>query len=443
MRLVWRKGRNRSGVGQSILDVPADTLERIAMAVDTPVYVYDAEAIRSSYGELTAALSAFPHQILYSVKANSNLSILRLMRGLGAGVDVVSGGELVRVLCAGFAPDMVVFSGVGKTRRELTAAVENHIGLINVESHDELTLLNEVAQELGMVVKFGFRVNPDVATDTHPYTQTGERGMKFGVPMGDVLSQALWARDQEYLLLRSVGMHIGSQILDASRFRQGAEKLVSLIEQLRDSGAEELHSVDVGGGIGIQYTSEEGLDAAQYASAIELLARSTGLKIMLEPGRYLVGNAGYLLTRCVHTKQSGGRSFVVVDAGMNDLLRPSLYGAVHDICVVAGGEIDESELRSVDVVGPICETGDFLGVDRKLPEVTRGTLLAVRSAGAYGFTMSSNYNSRPRPPEVMVEGDRWAIIREREMIEDLMRGEQLSPDVALDWRTGRENTVDE
>ena len=430
-------------MGQSILAVPAETLERIATAVDTPVYVYDSDAMRSRYRELTAALSGFPHQILYSVKANSNLSILRLMCGLGAGADIVSGGELVRVLRAGFPADKVVFSGVGKTRRELTAAVENHLGLVNVESHDELTLLNEVAQELKTVAKFGFRVNPDVATNTHPYTQTGERGMKFGVPMGEVISQALWARDQEYLSLQSVGMHIGSQILEASRYRQGVEKLASLIEQLRDSGVEELHSADVGGGIGIQYTTEEALDAAVYAAAIEPLARRTGLKIMLEPGRFLVGNEGYLLTRCVHRKQSGGRSFVVVDAGMNDLLRPSLYGAVHDICVVAGGDTDQSEVTTVDVVGPICETGDFLGVDRQLTGVKRGTLLAVRGAGAYGFTMSSNYNSRPRPPEVMVEGDRWAIIRERETIDDLMRGEQLSSDAELDWRTGRENTVDE
>ncbi|UCD25078.1 MAG: diaminopimelate decarboxylase, partial [Gemmatimonadota bacterium] len=346
-------------MGQSLLDLPVVTLARIAAAVGTPAYVYDAAAIRGSYGELSNALAGFSHQILYSVKANSNLSVLRLMRELGAGADIVSGGELARVLRAGFPAAEVVFSGVGKTRGELRDAIANRIGLVNVESPDELELLNEVAQDMGVVVRFGFRVNPDVATDTHPYTQTGERGMKFGVPMREVVGLALWAKDQEYLSLESVGMHIGSQILDASRYRQGAEKLAKLLEELRQAGIQGLHSVDVGGGIGIRYTDEEGLDADQYAAAIEPLARSSELTIVLEPGRFLVGNAGYLLTRCVHTKRSGGRRFVVVDAGMNDLLRPSLYQAVHDIRVVTGEDHGAEDLTSVDVVGPICETGDF------------------------------------------------------------------------------------
>ena len=443
MCLVRFRGHNRSGVGQSLLDLPTAMLERIAAAVGTPVYVYDAAAVRARYEELSAALSGFPHKVLYSVKANSNLSILRLMRELGAGADIVSGGELARVLRAGFQAGHVVFSGVGKTREELEAALRSRIGLVNVESSDELRLLNDVTAELRTPARIGFRVNPDVATDTHPYTQTGERGMKFGVPLNEVIPLAEWVERQRYLTLESIGMHIGSQILDASRYEQGADRLASLVEQIREAGGHELRSVDVGGGIGIRYTSESPLEPVGYAAAIEPLARKTGLEIMLEPGRYLVGNAGYLLTSCVHTKRSGGRSFVVVDAGMNDLLRPSLYQAVHDICVVSGRVGDGDTADTVDVVGPICETGDFLGVDRELTGVVRGTLLAIKGAGAYGFTMSSTYNSRPRPPEVMVEGDQWAIIRERETIEDLMRGEQVTGEAGLDWRPGGRDAIDE
>jgi diaminopimelate decarboxylase len=423
-------------MGQSLLEIPAATLDRIAVAVDTPAYVYSADTIRSQYRELSAALSGVPHRILYSVKANSNLSVLQLLCGLGAGVDIVSVGELTRALRAGFSADDVVFSGVGKTRRELIEAIRQRIGLINVESEDELTLLDQVARELGTVVRFGFRVNPDVATNTHPYTQTGERGMKFGVPMREVVRLARWANDRGSLSLTSVGMHIGSQILDAAHYEQGAAKLGELVVELREAGVAAIRSVDVGGGMGIRYTTEDPLDPVVYAKVIKRLADQTGLSVMLEPGRFLVGNAGLLLTRCVHCKQSGGRNFVVVDAGMNDLLRPSLYGAVHDICLVTDEPGSTAESTIVDVVGPICETGDFLGFERDLPGVTRGALLAVQGTGAYGFTMSSTYNSRPRPPEVLVDGDRWAVIRERETVEDLMRGEPAASGAQLDWHTG-------
>jgi diaminopimelate decarboxylase len=422
-------------MGQSLLEIPAPILDRVADAVDTPVYVYCADTIRARYRELSAALSDVSHRILYSVKANSNLSVLQLLRSLGAGVDIVSAGELTRVLRAGFPAEEVVFSGVGKTKRELTEAVSQRIGLINVESEDELTLLAEIARGLDTPVRFGFRVNPDVATNTHPYTQTGERGMKFGVPMNEVTRLARWASDTGSLSLISVGMHIGSQILDSGHYEQGATKLSALVAELREAGFDELVSLDVGGGIGIRYTDELPLDPQAYAKVIRRLADQTGLDIMLEPGRFLVGNAGLLLTRCVHRKQSGGRHFVVVDAGMNDLLRPSLYGAVHDICRVTAVSSAATESTVVDVVGPICETGDFLGFERELPGVVRGTLLAVRGAGAYGFTMSSTYNSRPRPPEVLVDGDRWAVIRERETVEDLMRGEPAANETQLDWQT--------
>ncbi len=331
----------------------------------------------------------------------------------------MSGGELVRALRAGFAPRDIVFSGVGKTRLELTAAVREGVGLINVESLDELKLLTEVATELGAVADLGIRVNPDVTTKTHPYTQTGERGMKFGVPLDEVVQLARLAEAKDCLSVRSIGMHIGSQITDAEHFREGAQKLADLVDELRAAGVKGIRSVDVGGGIGIRYTNEHPLEAEEFAAAIRPLADDTGLEVMLEPGRFLVGNAGYVLTRCVHRKRSGSRNFVVVDAGMNDFLRPSLYGAVHEICVVQGS---------------ICETGDFLGFQRELPEVSRGALLAVCGAGAYGFAMSSSYNSRPRPPEVLVDGDHWAIIRDRETVDDLMRGEPTLENAALEWR---------
>jgi diaminopimelate decarboxylase len=421
-------------VGESVLEISADALERIATSVGTPVYVYHADAIRRRYAELTGALSGFSHRIHYSVKANSNLAVLRLLRELGAGADIVSGGELVRALRAGFAPRDIVFSGVGKTRLELTAAVREGVGLINVESLDELKLLTEVATELGAVADLGIRVNPDVTTKTHPYTQTGERGMKFGVPLDEVVQLARLAEAKDCLSVRSIGMHIGSQITDAEHFREGAQKLADLVDELRAAGVKGIRSVDVGGGIGIRYTNEHPLEAEEFAAAIRPLADDTGLEVMLEPGRFLVGNAGYVLTRCVHRKRSGSRNFVVVDAGMNDFLRPSLYGAVHEICVVQGSEPPDSSGRTYDVVGPICETGDFLGFQRELPEVSRGALLAVCGAGAYGFAMSSSYNSRPRPPEVLVDGDHWAIIRDRETVDDLMRGEPTLENAALEWR---------
>jgi diaminopimelate decarboxylase len=326
-----------------------------------------------------------------------------------------------------------VFSGVGKTRHELATALAAGIGLINVESADELHLLAEVAQEEGAVARIGIRVNPDVATQTHPYTQTGERGMKFGVPLGEVLSMARWAEEREAVSLRSIGMHIGSQIAVAEHYSVGASKLAGLVAELRREGLGELQSVDVGGGLGISYTNERALSAADFASAVEPLAREVGLELLVEPGRFLVGNAGLLLCRCLYLKKSGGRTFVVVDAAMNDFIRPSLYQAVHDIKVVSTGVAHPSESVVCDVVGPICETGDFLGVDRSLEGVAQGSLIAVLGAGAYGFTMSSSYNSRPRAAEVLVDGRRWAVVRARETVRDLMRGEISLDGDQIQW----------
>lgn len=403
-------------------------LAAIAATAGTPLYVYDAGAVRARYAELDAALQARTdrYRIHYSVKANSNAAILRLLHGLGAGVDVVSGGELRRALAAGFGPGQVVFSGVGKTPVEIEAALRARIGLINVESGGELETVACIAARLQARARIGIRVNPDVITETHPYTQTGERGVKFGVPLDEVLAVARRALDLRHVELVSVAMHIGSQITSDAPYRAGAAKLAALVAALRAAGVTTLTSLDVGGGLGIAYTAgDPALDPAAFADAVAPLHPATGLEIMVEPGRYLVGNAGVLLTRVLYTKHSGGRRMLIVDAGMNDLLRPSLYQAVHPIHLVGGA--DGMATERVDVVGPICETGDFLGLARPLPPAETGALLAVGGAGAYGFTMSSQYNSRPRPAEVLVDGDRWGVIRERESIEDLVRGEHGTP----------------
>jgi len=403
-------------------------LAAIAATAGTPLYVYDAGAIRARYEELDAALRARTAHchIHYSVKANSSAAILRLLHDLGAGVDVVSGGELRRALSAVFGPQQIVFSGVGKTPGEIEGALRAGIGLINVESEGELETVGCVAARLQTRARIGIRVNPDVTTETHPYTQTGERGVKFGVPLDEVLAVARRALELAHLDLMSVGMHLGSQITADAPYRAGAAKLAALVAELRAAGVTTLTSLDVGGGLGIAYAAgDPALDPAAFADAVTPLHRATGLEIMVEPGRYLVGNAGVLLTQVLYVKHSGGRRMLIVDAGMNDLLRPSLYQAVHPIHLVGGA--DGAATARVDVVGPICETGDFLGLARQLPPAEPGALLAVGGAGAYGFTMSSQYNSRPRPAEVLVDGDRWGVIRERESIEDLVRGEHGTP----------------
>ncbi len=421
MRVVWAARGDRGGVGEGILI-------RIASAVGTPVYVYDAEAIRRQYTELTAALAGVPHRIHYSVKANANLAILGLLRGLGAGADIVSRGELARSLAAGFRGPDLVFSGVGKSEQELEAALAAGVGLINLESEGEFEVLRRLARGRGAQASVGIRINPDVTTETHPYTQTGRAGMKFGVPLDQVLPLARRIAAEPNLMLASVAMHIGSQITDAAPYREGAQRLGELVAGLREAGIRALTSVDVGGGLGISYGCEEGLDLSRFAQAVAPLARETGLPLLIEPGRFLVGNAGWLLTRVLYCKRSGGRRFVITDAGMNDLLRPSLYQAYHEIRVLDGtGSGDPTDATAVDVVGPNCESGDFLALDRSLPGARPGALLAVLGAGAYGFGMSFQYNSRPRSAEVLVDGDRYAVVRQRETVDDLMRGEHLAP----------------
>ncbi len=402
-------------------------LTRVATAVGTPVYVYDAAVMRRRYQELDQAFRGLPHRIFYSVKANSNLAVLALLRGLGAGADIVSGGELARARRAGFPGRDVVFSGVGKTAAELTAALEGDVGLINIESAGELETLRGLCRARGARARIGIRINPDVTADTHPYTQTAGKGMKFGVPLDEAVPLARCAARAPELDLVSLGMHIGSQIVDAAHFRAGAATLGRLAAEVRSSGLGSLEALDVGGGLGIRYTEERGLTAEEFADAVRPVVREAGLAVWLEPGRYITGPAGALLTRCVYRKHAGGKNFVIVDAGMNDLMRPSLYGACHDIVVLnaAGAATPDGP---VDVVGPLCETGDFLGLDRRLAGAGPGALLAVLGAGAYGFSMSSTYNSRPRAAEVLVDGDRWAVVRRRDSVDDLMGGETAEPE---------------
>jgi len=405
-----------------------EQLADIAVRVGTPVYVYDADAIRDRYRELTGALAGAGLQahVHYSVKANSTLAVLALFRSLGAGADIVSAGELARVRAAGFDPADVVFSGVGKTAVELEAALRAGVGLINIESAAEAELVGCLAARLNVPARIGIRVNPDVTTTTHPYTQTGEKGMKFGVPLDEALAVARRVHTTPGLELTSVGMHIGSQIDSGRPYASGAAKLAGLVAAIRDGGIGTLSSVDVGGGLGIAYTgAERSLDPTAFAQAIAPLQAATGLPLLIEPGRFLVGNAGVLLARVLYRKASGGRTILVTDAGMGDLLRPSLYRAEHPVRLIGAGLGAPTEV--VDVVGPICETGDFLALDRWLPRAAPGTLLAVGGAGAYGFVMSSQYNSRPRPPEVLVDGPRWGVARTRETPDDLMRGETGEP----------------
>jgi diaminopimelate decarboxylase len=415
-------------MGEGVLTERRSLLRGIAEAVGTPVYVYDAPEIRRRYGALVAAFEGIPHRICYSVKANSNLAVLALLRGLGAGADIVSGGELARAAAAGFRPGDIVFSGVGKRPDELEAALRVGVGLINVESPGELERLHDAARRLGVVARMGIRVNPEVTAETHPYTRTAGKGIKFGVPLDEVLPLARCAAGLPHARLCSLGMHIGSQIAEAVHFRTAAETLAQLVRELRAAEGPMLESVDVGGGLAIRYTSEPELSAAEFAAAVRPLWDETGLPLVLEPGRFLVGSAGVLLTRCLYRKHTGGRDLLIVDAGMNDLLRPSLYGAAHDIRVIVEGA-DGPRVPdgvSVDVVGPVCETGDFLGLERRLPGAGPGALLAVLATGAYGFSMSSTYNSRPRPAEVLVDDHRWAVVRARESVDDLLRGESLA-----------------
>jgi diaminopimelate decarboxylase len=397
-------------VGAGLLSVDPALLAAIAERAGTPAYVYHANAIRAQYHALEDALAQVPHRIHYSVKANGNLGILRLLRQLGAAADIVSVGELRRALAAGFSPEAIVFSGVGKTLAELAEAARAGVGFIHVESAGELDALIAVARHAGTPVGVGIRVNPDVTADTHPHIRTGERTAKFGVPFDEVVGLARRVVDDPLVRLRSLAMHIGSQITEAEPYRRGTVKLLELVAAVRAAGVRTLECLDVGGGLGVRYHEEALPSLRAFAAAVAPPVRAADLTLLLEPGRFLVANAGVLLTRVLYRKHAGGREYVIVDAGMTDFIRPSHYNAYHEIVPLKDGGRPG---RVVNVVGPVCESGDFLALDRKLPLVEPGEYLAVLGTGAYGFVMSSTYNARPRPPEVIVEGDRWYVARPR------------------------------
>ena len=399
-------------------------LSEIAEGAGTPAYVYNAEVIRRQFGRLDRALAAAPHRIAFAVKANANLAVLRVLRDLGAGADIVSGGELARALAAGFAPERIVFSGVGKTDAELQAAVAAGIGHVHLESAAELEALADIVQRAGRPVRVGIRVNPDITADTHPYIATGQGGIKFGVPFDQVVPLGTAITRHPLLTLDTIAMHIGSQLLDAAPYAEGVGRLLEVVERLRGAGVGGITTLDIGGGLGIRYRDESPLAPEALAGAVLPLVRGSGLALTLEPGRYLVGSAGLLLTAVLSRKHSGGKDLVIVDAGMNDLVRPSHYMAYHEMVET---EAHGRSAAEVDVVGPVCETGDFLARDRTLPGLERGERLAVLGAGAYGFVMASNYHTRARPAEVMVDGGTWWVARPREAIEELYRGERMSP----------------
>jgi diaminopimelate decarboxylase len=386
----------------------------------TPLYVYSRSAIEHRYRELADALAGVPLLIAYSVKANGNLEVLRTLAALGGGADIVSAGELYRARLAGIPADRIVFSGVGKTVTELAAALDEGIYGFNVESEGELRSLSELAEATGKTARISLRVNPDVDTPTpHAYTRTGHAATKFGIPIED--SHRLYALAGELpgIEVRGVDVHIGSQILEVDPYRRALDQVLDLVETLRADG-HPLEYLDLGGGLGISYTGEEGISAQVYADAIVPAVKQSGLRLVIEPGRYIVGPAGILVTRVLYIKQGGGKRFVITDAGMNDLLRPSHYSGYHGVEPVE--EMGRPHGR-VDVVGPICETGDFLALDREVELTEPGELLAIRTTGAYGFSMSSTYNQRPRPAEIMVQGSEVTLARRRETIEDLVAAE--------------------
>ncbi len=406
-------------------DVP---LELIAREIGTPCFVYSAGAIREQYAQLRDALKAIDARLHYSVKANSSIAILALLRDLGAGLDIVSGGELFRALQAGYTGRDIVFSGVGKTEREMEEALEAQVLFLNVESEQELHVLDAVANRLGVVAPVALRVNPEVLVDTpHPYTRTGEKGMKFGIPFDEALSVAKVAAKLSNIRLVGLDMHVGSQISQFAPYEVGLQRLLHLRREIERETKLHLEWLDIGGGLAVTYDAERSVDVRHFGQVISTLVSGSGLKIILEPGRFLVGNAGVLLTRVLYRKRSGGKEFIITDAGMTDLLRPSHYNAFHRIDAVN----PTGRTTVADVVGPICESGDFLALDRQIDDAQPGDLLAVQSTGAYGFVMSSNYNSRPRAPEVLVDADRFAVITQRESYDDLIRNEIQTPE----WRS--------
>jgi diaminopimelate decarboxylase len=399
------------------------SLRRLADAVGTPAYVYSKAALLEHFAAYDRAFADIPHVVCYAVKANDTLGVLATLARAGAGADIMSGGELFRALRAGIPSKKIAFSGPGKTREEMREALKADILMFNVESLAELRALDEVARAQGTRAPVALRVNPDVDPQTHPYIATGLRTSKFGIPMGQALAAYEEAAGLAGIEVVGVDMHIGSQLTKAAPIVDAATRLVELVRALRARGVR-IRLLDVGGGLGIRYRDERPPSPDEYARALAPLLAELDATVLLEPGRSIVGNAGILLTRVLYCKETPEKRFAVVDAAMNDLIRPALYGAHHEIRPVAEGRL-AAPRELVDVVGPICESGDFLAKDRELPRPEEGDLLAVMSAGAYGSVMASNYNARPRAVAVLVDGQRHTIVRRRESYEDLVAGETL------------------
>lgn len=404
-----------------VLHAESIPLERLADTYGTPLYVYSSATLTRHWKVLHQSLAGLKHVVCYAVKANSNLSVLGLFARLGSGFDIVSGGELYRVLKAGGDPRKVVFSGVGKRDDEIAFALESRVRVLNVESAPELARVSIVARRLGVRAPIALRVNPDVDPKTHPYISTGLRENKFGVSVDESRRLYALAAKDPALQVKGIGCHIGSQITTLQPFMDAVGRVRAVAEDLRAQGIEVGH-LDVGGGLGITYKDEEPPHPDDYGRAIATALAGWKGEVFLEPGRVLVGNAGVLATRVLYVKKNGKKTFVVVDAAMNDLVRPSFYGAWHTLEVAGPPREDDREV-TCDVVGPVCESSDFLAQKRKLPGPRAGDLLVVRSAGAYGFAMASNYNARPRVAEVLVDGDTARLARRRETYADLVRGE--------------------
>ncbi len=398
-------------------------VSQIAKEVGTPCYIYSHATLIRHFQVYDSAFKNIPHLIAFAMKANSNLAILRLMAKEGSGVDIVSGGELFRALKAGVPPSKIVFAGVGKNAEEIRDALKADILMFNVESSPEIHALNDVAASLGKKARVALRINPDIDPKTHPYISTGLKKSKFGIAADRAVEEFTLASSLGHIEVVGVHAHIGSQLTEVTPFVESLKKVITLVDQLKRQGIN-IRYLNIGGGLGITYSDEKPPLPQELADAVSPLVKDLNLTLVLEPGRVIVGNAGILVTKALYEKIGETKRFIIVDAAMNDLIRPSLYNAYHDIRPVSEVLLHRPK-HAVDVVGPVCESGDFLAKDRTLPEVKPGDLLAVMSAGAYGFVMASNYNSRPRVPEVLVKDGEVHVIRTRESYDDLVRGESI------------------
>lgn len=399
-------------------DVP---VALIADQIGTPFYLYSYSTIKRHFSVFDDAFRDLDHLTCFSVKSNSSLAILRLLALEGGGADIVSGGELYRALRAGIPPEKIVYSGVGKTPEEMEGALESDILMFNVESEQELRVLDAKARDAGRKARVALRVNPDVKPETHPYVVTGLSENKFGIPISTCLDTYALAKQLKNLEVQGISCHIGSQLTEVDPFMEALKKLRGVLRELKKMGLF-IKFLNIGGGLGITYSDETPPHPSEYALALKNTLGQESVTLILEPGRVIIGNAGILVARVLYTKSTPNRSFIIVDTGMNDLIRPTLYGSFHAVQPV---KVAQSEMIQADLVGPVCETGDFLAKDRKMPAFKPGDLVAIMSAGAYGFSMASNYNSRPKPAEVMAKDDSFSIIRSRETYDDLVRGEVI------------------